>query len=277
MKKLASIVFLFVAVAGSFAQTRVVYEVYAVAFASQDAWTPVNIIAPGAQSTDSVKFTFYVWLLKGNNGKIILVDTGFLQDSTHRTAPHYQRPDSALFGLGVKPGDISDIIITHPHYDHIGGLDLFPKATVWMQKSDFAYFVGDAWQEGVNNRGLNKEDVPKLIRANLEGRLHLVNGDSIEILPGIRVFTGSRHTFGSQHLLVRAADADVMLASDDAWFYYNLDHAISIPLTFDTTAYATQLKRMKAQVPQRDLIVPGHDTQVLSRYPSVAKGIVRIR
>ena len=57
------------------------------------------------------------------------------------------RPDSLLQRINVYPSDITDIIMTHPHYDHIGGINLFPKAKVWMQKDDFDYFVGEAWQD----------------------------------------------------------------------------------------------------------------------------------
>jgi glyoxylase-like metal-dependent hydrolase (beta-lactamase superfamily II) len=240
---------------------------------------PVSDIAIGANSSDSVTFSFYIWFLNGDNGRKVLVDTGLLQDSTNSTSflQEYQRPDLALQRIHVNANDITDVIITHTHSDHIGGLDLFGKATIWMQKNDFTYFVGDAWQKNASHLGLEKKDVPKIIQANLDGRLQLVDGDSIEIIPGIRVFIGSKHTYESQHLLVNSKTEKVLLASDDCWFYYNLDHLLSVPLTFDANAYITQLRRMRTLVTDLQLIIPGHDPLVLTRFKKVAKGVVRIR
>src|SRR5262249_14693120 len=43
---------------------------------------------------------------------------------------NFTRPDSAVARLGIKPGDVTDVIITHSHWDHADGADLFPRATV---------------------------------------------------------------------------------------------------------------------------------------------------
>lgn len=267
--------------ANAFAQTQSkdVYDIYAMEYAASKGSVPVSRIAIGTTSQDTVHFAYYFWYLKGDNGKKILVDTGFREDSTtpKLSLKYYRRPDSALACLGVKPDEITDVIITHPHFDHIDGLPFYTKATVWMQRKDYDYFVGEAWQKGGDHYGFTPEDVRYIVKVNLEGRLRLVDGDSIEIIPGIRVFIGSRHTWESQHLLVNAHGTTVMLTSDDDWFYYNLHHLLPIPLTFDKAAYVYQLKRMKTLVPDTNLIVPGHDGLVLQKFQLVAPDIVRIR
>jgi glyoxylase-like metal-dependent hydrolase (beta-lactamase superfamily II) len=116
-----------------------------------------------------------------------------------------------------------------------------------------------------------------MVRINLEGRLHLVNGDSIEILPGVHVFIGSKHTYESQYLLVNTTSQNVVLASDNCWFYYNLEHMLSVPLTFDQHAYMQQLRRMKTLVTDTNLIIPGHDNQVSRRFPESPAGVMRIK
>jgi glyoxylase-like metal-dependent hydrolase (beta-lactamase superfamily II) len=280
MKRTFAITFLFFLLVNvSLAQPRNVYEIYAIEYAKMKSRLPVSSVAVGAKSSDSVSVAFYIWYLNGDNGRKILVDAGLVQDSLKPLAylKDYLRPDLALQKINIKPNDVTDIIITHTHFDHIDGIQLFPKATIWMQKNDFAYFVGDGWQKGASHAGLEKQDVLKIIQANLDGRLNLVNGDSLEIIPGIRVFIGSKHTFESQYLLVNSSTDKVLIASDDCWYYYNLDQLLPVPLTFDTNAYATQLKRMKTLVTDTRLIIPGHDALVLTRFRQVADGVVRIR
>jgi glyoxylase-like metal-dependent hydrolase (beta-lactamase superfamily II) len=276
MKALCAAAALLLVVSPAFAQSTIGYEIYAVRFAGPASF-PLSEAAVGGDPRQTVAVCHMVWLLKGSNGKNVLVDTGFIQppDGKDKT---YLRPDEALARLHVSPGDIADVIITHPHYDHIGGIDLFPKATLWMQKDDYDYFVGAAWQTGAMSGGFRKEDVRKIVEANLSGRLRLVTGDSLEILPGIRVFTGSKHTWESQYLVVRSPTDAVLLASDAIWFYYNLDHLVAIPTyTFDAAMYVEAMKRMTTLVPNRDLIIPGHDAKVFERFPQVADGVVRIR
>jgi glyoxylase-like metal-dependent hydrolase (beta-lactamase superfamily II) len=223
------------------------------------------------------------WLLRGG-GKNIMVDAGFELDENSIKAyawnnTNYIRPDSALLRIGLKPADINDIIVTHPHWDHIGGIKLFPAAQIWMQNDDFSYFVGTAWQKDGDHGGFYKGDVQAIVAANLEGRLHLIKGDSIEIFPGIRAFIGSKHTWESQYLLVNTRAEQVIIASDNSWYYYNLEHLASIPprFTFDTRAYVRQLRRMRRLQPDISLIIPGHDALVFSKFPAVAEDVVRIR
>ena len=276
MNVLCAAAALFLIVSPAFAQSTTTYEIYAVRFAGPES-VPLSEAAVGGDPKQTVGVCNMVWLLKGSNGKNVLVDTGFIQppDGKDKT---YLRPDAALARVHVSPGDIADVIITHPHFDHIDGIDLFPKATLWMQKDDYDYFVGAAWQKGAMSGGFQKEDVRKIVEANLSGRLRLVKGDNLEILPGIRVFTGSKHTWESQYLVVRTQTDPVLLASDAIWFYYNLDHLVAIPTyTFDAAAYVQAMKRMTTLVPNRDLIIPGHDAKVFEKFPLVADGVVRIR
>ncbi|MDO9374623.1 MAG: MBL fold metallo-hydrolase [Ferruginibacter sp.] len=250
------------------------YDIYALEFAKNDWKSVVSDIAVGSIVKDTVKGHFVIWLLRNKNGKNILVDAGFILKEPMAT---YVRPDSVLQKLQVKPGDITDIILTHPHWDHMGGIHLFPNAMVWMQEDDFNYFVGKAWQKDGFTDGLEKNDVPKIIQKNLEGKLTLVKGDSIEIIPGIRVFIGSKHTKESQYVLVNGASGKTIIASDNIWFYANLKYLLPIPhYTFDPVGYVNQMKRMKRLVSHTDLIIPGHDIEVFSKFPKVTEGVVKI-
>jgi len=257
------------------------YEVYALKFASSAHPWPISDWVDKGPTNDSVHIDFMIWLIKGN-GKNILVDAGFLNDipdAKEFAIINYTRPDSTLQKLGLKPEDITDIILSHPHWDHIDGLDLFPNAQVWMQQDDFYYYIGAAWQKGGFAGGFNKRDVRMLIDRNLAGKLTLVGGDNQEIIPGIKVFTGSRHTFNSQYVLVETGNNKVILASDNIWVYYSLEHMQPAAGggTFDTTGYVNAMRRMKTLVTNPRYIIPGHDAKIFSKFPVIKEGVVKIK
>ena len=255
------------------------YEIYALKFASLKFKFPITLFAVGSTSKDSVQPCYMVYLLKGKNGKNILVDAGFTETPPiyNMAAFNYVRPDEMLKKINVDPASITDIILTHPHWDHIGGIDLFPNAMVWMQEQDFNYFVGTAWQKAIDSSGFSTKDVLKINQKKLNQKLQLVKGDSVEIMLGIRVFTGSKHTYESQYVLVDTGNDKVIIASDNSWLYYNLVNLLPIPLTFDTNAYLQNLKRMRAMVKNVDLILPGHDPLVFSKFLKVIDNVVKIK
>ena len=256
------------------------YEIYALRFASSDTAWPLSLWVDKGPTKDSVNIDFMIWLIKGN-GKNILVDAGFLNDipdAREFDVINYVRPDSTLLKLDLKATDITDIILSHPHWDHIDGIDLFPNAQVWMQQNDFYYYVGAAWQKDGFAGGFNKRDVRKLIDKNLAGKLTLVAGDSIQIIPGIKVFTGSKHTFESQYVLVETGTNKVILASDNIWVYYSLEHMMpaSAGGTFDPAGHVKAMRRMKRLATSSKYIIPGHDAKIFSKFPTVKEGVVKI-
>jgi len=256
------------------------YEVFAIKFASMAHPTAISDWADKGPKTDSINIDFMIWLIKGN-GRNILVDAGFLKDiepAKYFDLTGYTRPDSVLSKAGLKAEDITDIILSHPHWDHADGISLFPKANVWMQKEDYTYVTGTAWQKDGRHRGFDKRDVRMFLDLNLAGRLTLVDGDDKEIIPGIKVYTGSRHTYNSQYVLVDTGKKKIILASDNIWIYYSLEHMVPAAAggTWDPDGYVKAMQRMKALASDPKYIIPGHDAQVFSRFPRVTEGMARI-
>lgn len=251
------------------------YQVFAIKYCDEGRM-PADGMVIGAAGNDSIDVSDFFWLLKDPDGGNVLVDAGFI-DSTH-TTKNYIRPDSVLLQLNISPREISEIIITHPHYDHIGGITLFPNARIWMNQADYEYFIGTAWEAGGDSTGFNRQDVINIKSINSQGRLKLVKGDSIEIMPGIDAFTGSRHTFENIYLLVNSNSEKnkVLLASDAIWFYMNLEKELPISLCFDSASYVKAIKRIKTLVPDPNMIIPGHDKNVISKFSRVNDNIVRI-
>jgi glyoxylase-like metal-dependent hydrolase (beta-lactamase superfamily II) len=219
-----------------------------------------------------------VWLLKGSNGSNVLVDTGFYRDKFFKqwTVKEFIKPSDAISKVGLKPEDITDVIITHMHWDHADGMDLFPKARVWIQKDEFAYYTGEAWQSPRTHGGIEPEDVVALVTLNIEGRVRMVNGDDQEGLDGIRFYTGGRHTYASQFVGVNTKAGTAIVASDNCYLYENLDKHAPIAQTLDATSNLKAQDRMKQLASNPRLIVPGHDPAVFIRFPAPGHGVARI-
>jgi glyoxylase-like metal-dependent hydrolase (beta-lactamase superfamily II) len=253
------------------------YSIEAIRYSTSPG-VPVAELVVGGPKDTKVDIAMIVWLIRGG-GHTILFDSGFHRDTYLKEFPmkDFLRPDEAVKLAGVQPEDVTDIVISHAHWDHMGGIDLFPKAQVWIQKEEYRYYTGEAWQPGRDHGGIDPEDVKQLVRINLEGRLHLVDGDNIEIFPGIRAFTGSRHTYASQYLRVDGK-APVVLASDNVYFYLNLSSHLA-SATFsdaDHAANIAQQARMIELAGSADRVVPGHDGLQFEKFPSKGR-VARIQ
>ena len=104
----------------------------------------------------------------------------------------------------------------------------------------------------------------------------LVDGDDREILPGIRVYTGGKHTFASQYVGVRTRSGTVVLASDNAYLYENLEERIPIAQTLDAASNLAAQARMLRLAGSVNFVVPGHDPMVFKRFAEIRPGVVRI-
>jgi glyoxylase-like metal-dependent hydrolase (beta-lactamase superfamily II) len=245
------------------------YSIQAIRYADS-ADVPVGELVMGASMDEKVDIAMVIWLVRGG-GKNILFDSGFHRDTFLKEFPAqgFIRPDEAVKLAGVKPEEVTDIVISHAHWDHMGGIDLFPKATVWIQKEEFRYYTGDAWQPGGDHGGIDPEDAKELVRLNTEGRVRLVGGDNIEIFPGIRAYTGARHTYASQYIRVEG-NPPYVLASDNCYLYRNLaEHKASA--TFSDADHAANIKnqaRMIELAGSLDRIVPGHDALQFQKFPT---------
>ena len=252
------------------------YEVYAIRFATVKGF-PASGLISGAEQQRRLDLAMMVWLLKGADGRNVLVDAGFYRERfLDRWKPQdYRRPSDAIAATGVRPEDVTDIVLSHVHWDHADGLDLFPKARIWIQKREFEYYV-DANGRALD-RGIDSVDALMLYRANRDGRVQLVDGDAREIIPGITVYTGGQHTFASQYVGVNTTGGTVVVASDNAYLYENLSRHIPIAQTFDSAANRQAMERMAKLASNERLIVPGHDPEVFVRFPAPGKGVARIQ
>ncbi|HWE54067.1 MAG TPA: MBL fold metallo-hydrolase [Acidimicrobiales bacterium] len=113
----------------------------------------------------------------------------------------------SLAAFGVAPGDVTDVLLTHLHFDHIGwatdagGQAVFPNATYRCHAADWEHFTVD--HPGAESEML----VP--IASRFE-----VWSDDDTLLPGIDTMTAPGHTPGSTVLVVSSGDDRAMLLGD---------------------------------------------------------------
>jgi glyoxylase-like metal-dependent hydrolase (beta-lactamase superfamily II) len=262
--------------AGALAQPKPQYEIYAVRYATIPDFA-VNQLVAGAEAGRKLDIAMLVWLIRGN-GKNILFDAGFYREQFFRQwhVNDFSKPSEAVRRAGVAPEDITDVIVSHMHWDHADGIDLFPKAKIWLQKEELEYYAGSAWQSRRTHGGIDPEDVLAAVKLNTQGRVGLVNGDAQEVLPGIAAYTGGKHTYASQFIAVNTAAGTVVLASDNLYLYENLDKHAPIAATLDAASNLRAQDRMRQLAARPELIVPGHDPAVMTRFHEVAPGVVKI-
>lgn len=259
------------------AQSKPNYEIYAIRYATLKDFAVAGLVA-GADPARKMDIAMMVWLVKGD-GRNVLVDAGFYRDQFMRRwhPVDFVKPSDALTRAGLKPDDITDVIITHMHWDHADGMDLFPKARIWIQKDEFQYYAGEAWQGPRTHGGIDPDDVLEAVKLNMQGRLKLVNGDAQEIMPGITCYTGGRHTYASQFVGVSTAAGIVVLASDNMYLYENLEKHVPIAATLDADSNLRAQDRMKQLAANPKLIIPGHDPAVMTNFPNPTPGVAKIQ
>ena len=251
------------------------YEVYAVRYATLPRF-PVSSLISGADTSRRLDIAMMVWVVKGG-GRTILVDAGFHRDNfVNRWHPiDFAPPSEAIGRLGLKADDVTDVIISHVHWDHLDGIDLFPRAKIWIQREEFDHHLDSSGT--VKDRAIDAGDAKVLASIAREGRVMLVDGDGKEIIPGITVYTGGKHTFASQFATVNTAAGTVVLASDNMYLYENLAKHLPIAQTLDSASNLRTQTRMTSLASDPRLIVPGHDPEVFARFPTPGNGVALIR
>ena len=158
--------------------------------------------------------TPFAFVVARRDDCIVLVDTGFMRErggarmAEKFGVPHWVSPVRMLGELGIKAGDVTDIVLSHCHFDHAGSIDQFPNAHIHIQKAELL-----SWIEAMAlpprfsflTDVLNPDDVMTAIAASREHRLTLIDGDRDDVLPGLHVRLGKGHTLGHQFILLDTA------------------------------------------------------------------------
>jgi glyoxylase-like metal-dependent hydrolase (beta-lactamase superfamily II) len=106
-----------------------------------------------------------------------------------------------------------------------------------------------------------------MVRRVYDDRVVFHAGDAL-LCPGVSLHHLPGHTLGLQAVRVDTDRGPVVLASDASHFWANLEREIPFPIVADVPAYLESLRALRKLAPSLDHIIPGHDPQVLARFPA---------
>ena len=229
------------------------WDVHVIEFArSKDQ--PLIDLVNGAPPSTVLDLPFG-FVLAQNGDRNVLIDTGFLNEGSGAEfskkfgIPDWISPVRMLEELGVKAGDITDIVLSHAHFDHMGSIGEFPEAALYIQKSELL-----SWYEAIAlpkrfahlTAIIDPDNLRQALEASIEHRVTLVDGDKDNVLPGIHVRLGSGHTIGQQFVLVDTPAGRRVISGDCVYsrrqFTGHHDDGVYVPLNNAVGSVWEQLK-----------------------------------
>ncbi|WLB57972.1 N-acyl homoserine lactonase family protein [Bradyrhizobium japonicum] len=167
---------------------------------------------PGLNEGKSMDFVDSCYLIKHSNKGWFLWDTGIADAvaampnglvPADPKAVTWRRPKTLaaqLEQLGLKPDDVKAMAVSHTHPDHTGNVELFPQATLYVQKAEYDW-------PGANNEPRFKPSHP----------VELLTGDEDVFGDGsVTILSTPGHTPGHQSLLVKLPKTGAVVLSGDA-------------------------------------------------------------
>jgi glyoxylase-like metal-dependent hydrolase (beta-lactamase superfamily II) len=227
-------------------------------------------------SQDLCTIAFYFWLVIGPDGPVVIdcsVDEG---EAKRRGIYGYRERVELLRACGVSPADVKTVFMTHLHYDHWSGHGLFTNAVFAVQARELAFWQGDGRRYAMFSASADVAALDCLHTLERDGRIRVVDGDW-SLGAGMQANLLGGHTPGLQTLSVATQHGNVLLASDAFHFYEGLAARKPVQVTVNMREALHAMDRvaeLSRDHPQ--LALPGHDADVMRRFPTVAPGVVRI-
>jgi glyoxylase-like metal-dependent hydrolase (beta-lactamase superfamily II) len=248
------------------------YEIHAIKYAFHARKAGENFLGGDPHDDAPMPLDYFVWAIIGRTRSFVL-DTGFSAEVARRRGRQLLRsPAEGLAMVGMDAGRVSDVILSHMHYDHAGNHAMFPAARYHIQDREMAYCTGRCMCHGVLRQPFEATDVTAMVGRVFEGRARFHDG-SAEIAPGISLHHVGGHSLGLQVVRVRTRRGWVVLASDATHFYAHIEQRRVFPIVADVAQVLEGYDTLHRLASSPDHIIPGHDPLVLRRYPASAPAL----
>ena len=169
---------------------------------------------------------------------------------------------SQLARLGLTPADVSFVANSHWHFDHCGGNEFFPEATILVQKCEMdAARSPEVLAQGTYRP--SPRDFEHALRYRPIDGEHDVFGDGTVVL-----FPTYGHTPGHQSLRARAGRETLVFTADACYTRENMDRQVLPTVVWDETEMAHSLRRLRElRDKQGARMLYGHDPEQWTTLP----------
>jgi glyoxylase-like metal-dependent hydrolase (beta-lactamase superfamily II) len=262
-----------------------IYEIYALKYEE-----PVRMKLAKAlyQQGFDQDFTvnLYIWAaINKKNGEVTLIDTGCATElgeifrKGNEPNATYTAPWDLVTRLGVKPEQVTRVIITHMHSDHCNGMLEFPKrypnAQFYVQKREVDFWAYDPMvQKPSFKQFLNQPGVDAVVASIKAGRTTVLDGDQF-VGPEMGVLLAPGHTPGLQSVVMPTAKGTTICASDLGHIFRTFSEDRVSGIIGDIRPWHDSIDKIKARAPLAN-IFPGHDAKMTTDFPKVAEDITRL-
>jgi glyoxylase-like metal-dependent hydrolase (beta-lactamase superfamily II) len=246
------------------------YEVLAVRYGTrQTSAADVFLSFPVYGEPDRpLGMDYFFWVARSPS-RTVVIDSGFSPEGgAARGRTTLMDMATALRAAGVNPDDVGQVVVTHAHYDHIGGLPAFGAAEVIMTRSEYEFWTGPLGDRPLLAHHTEAAEISHLRSLRASGRLTLA-GRSHQVAPGIELTEVGGHTPGQAVVNVEAGPGRLLLASDAVHYYEELERDrpfTTVVNLADMYAAFDQIREMEQDAGTR--VIAGHDPVVAERFPA---------
>ena len=257
--------------------TQATYEVFALKYAGPfDRKLAMTLFNTGW--AEDIAINYYTWAIRAKSGETTLVDTG----TGKVWGPKFKGffpPEQLVARLGIKPEQVTKIVITHMHFDHVGGgaefAEMFPDAKFYVQKKEFDFWINSPLSQRAVFKSLQNPDANKAFAELAKGpRVIEVDGDNV-IGPDMQLLLAPGHTPGLQAVLIPTSRGQTIVGSDSAYLFRSFKEDVPSSLITNLPIWLETYDKLRSNAPVEN-IFPGHDSKMLTDFPKIAEDITQL-